>query len=103
MNANEVKINGKSVKWDVLIAAATQQDPELSAAYRAILRDLLPSVSAHQESAYREYCRVGATTRGTDSAHAIGHGSWVSGPDPDRQATWLAWRDLESRIAAACE
>lgn len=110
-------VSGREVSWSALIDAAMQDranrpraigditppnaEHELADAYRHILRSLLPRITAAKNDAYNDYCSSGVTSRGSDAAHAIGHGSWSSGPDGAKQATWYAWRDLESRIASA--
>lgn len=96
-------VNGTSVPWPALIAAAQQPDARLAAEYRAILAQLLPLVRMKEEAAYAAYVRQGLTTHG-GSVHAAGHGSWVTGPSPTAQAHWLAWRrlheDLQETVAA---
>lgn len=110
-------IAGQQVRWVDLICAALQDRRsgerdhrgmptppndahDLASAYRSLLASALPLIRQREEEVYREYCRYGVTTR--DGALAeIGLGSWVSGPSPDRQSTWRAWKQLRERIEQA--
>lgn len=111
-------IGGRQVTWQTLIEAAVQDtvgterlasghlaypngEHELAEAYRRLLAQQLPAISERELEAYLAYCQSTASTRTADPVHRIGHGSWVSGPDGGRQATWQAWQRLQERVAAA--
>ena len=115
VSLENAKIDGQNIAWAELFRAAKQDydsgtigvpangDHDLADAYREILRVCLPSVCAAEDAAYRDYCAHGLTTRGSDPIHAMGHGSWVSGPDGERQSTWYSWRTLREKISAAAK
>lgn len=106
-------IDGQQHLWTDLIDAATQDyksreigvrpngDAELADAYRQLLRDCLPLVHRLLREAYDRYCTMGVTTRDNDSVHSIGHGNWSSGPDKQKQAAYMEWDALASRIVKA--
>lgn len=113
-------IGDKTLEWDILCAAATQDhasnerdhrgllvkphgDSDLAETYRAILRSALPLIAESERAAYEQYCRVGFTSREPVGVHAAGHGSWTTGPDPDLQATWRDWQSLQRRITDASQ
>ncbi len=118
INLDNVTIDGVACTWSDLCRAAVQDhttddrdrrgmwlrpngDTALADAYRQILRDVLPLAKAAEKSSYEAYCGVGVTTRQSSGVHAAGHGSWVSGPDGSRQATWHAWQRLCGKITEA--
>lgn len=119
MTLRTVEVGGKVVSWQALIEAAVQDTvgslrlasghlacpngaADLGSAYRRLIATLLPDVAARRDAAYRDYCRGGAATaRGP--IHAIGHGSWASGPSPERQGNWQAWERLLARLRAAVD
>lgn len=106
-------IGKQSVEWKTLLAAAVQDyqsaeicvapngDRALADAYRTILRDCLPLAKKARDEAYHKYCTTSVTTRGSDPAHSIGHGSWVTGPDGRLQKEYQDWDALIGRIAKA--
>lgn len=108
-----VTIGEQSVKWEIMLAAAVQDyqsneicvppngDRALADAYRSILRDCLPMAKAAADEAYRKYCTTSVTTRGSDPAHSIGHGSWVAGPNGRLQREYQTWDTLIQRIVKA--
>lgn len=112
-------IGEQKTEWAALIRAAEQDrdartiravgdisrgngEVELASVYRDILRGAVPLIDSQRQAAYQDYCTSSATTRGSDPAHAIGHGTWVSGPDGSKQETWQAWDRLAKQVAAVC-
>lgn len=106
-------IGKQVVEWKTLLAAAVQDyqsaeiciapngDRALADTYRAILRDCLPLVKMARDEAYNKYCSTSVTTYGSDPAHFIGHGSWITGPDGRFQREYQDWDILIDRIAKA--
>jgi len=119
VSLSHATINGQQVAWSDLIAAARQDkdthidekgrrefvgpnsEHDLADAYRAIILGAIPMVGREAKAAYEDYCGSSVTTRGSDAAHAIGHGSWVTGPDGGKQANWYAWDRLAKSLEVA--
>ena len=126
-----VSIDGQKIHPGVLIAAALQDtdhvqtsaeiavdtgsrgnlgfrvrpngESELASRYRDICRELLPIAESRRDAAYADYCGSHVSDRRHDGVHAIGHGSWVSGPDPAKQSRWMAWDQLYRALSIAAK
>lgn len=73
---------------------------ELAGRYRSILAELAPKLAKQEAAAYESYCSGTRTTRQSFGIHAVGHGSWVSGPDGYLQAEWHRLKRLHARVLA---
>lgn len=90
----------QTVKWTTLLAAATQDDESLAGVYRDVLSQARPMLARAAEEAYVAYCQSSVTTRTTSGVHAVGHGSWVTGPDGELQSLYLGLREVERQTDA---
>jgi hypothetical protein len=96
-----VTIDGTKIPHRTLLLACCQDDAELATKYREIVASLvLPEVRKHEQAAYSSY--ISAPSR-RDGGLVAGHGSFVTGPDPNLQARYQVWTDLVAAYQRAAE